>query len=438
MAKKNDIYQRAGWSGTPQMMGFINKGNEVDQNFPRIAAYMIRVDASVRTAVQAKDQALLSVDWAWESSRPGDPEADALADFANVVWDSMDESWESALAGGLSKYTDYGFAYSEIVYTPPTTEFPYIGLKSLAHCEQTAHYRWLIAPDGRTLEGVEQLPNIGYSNSTGSVIPKDKLFVLTFGKEGSDFNGLGLLRSCFEDFEEKHHARDLRKIAAERWALPIPVIKSDLAAAQAAGITQAQHAENVRLAQQSAEDMIADRQSWLSASEGVTIEKWNLDTFNPAALDSVINSCDENIARLYLVQWILFSGAGGSLAMAEALIKEFNKSLTNILEYIAGQARDQIISRLVNLNFGDVSREKLPYLKFTEVIADPLTNLVMSAGLSTLISTGVVEVDESLKNSVRFTLGLPEIDSVPEGEVIAEGLETEPAIEDTEAEPTGE
>jgi hypothetical protein len=279
----------------------------------------------------------------------------------------------------------------------------------LAHCEQTAHYRWLIDTDGRTLLGVEQLPNFTGQGNGGSIIPKDKLFILTFDQEGADFNGLGLLRSCWEDFEEKHHARDLRKIAAERWALPIPVIKSDLAAAQAVGISQPQHAENVRLAQQSAQDMIADRQSWLSASEGVTIEKWNTETFDPSALNTIIQACEENIARMYLVQWVLFSGSGGSLAMAEALTAEFNKSLTNVLQYISGAARDQILSRLVSLNFGSVPRAKMPYLKFSEVDPTPLVQLIMGAGLGGLISNGTLEVDDSLKNAVRFSLGLPEV-----------------------------
>lgn len=114
--------------------------------------------------------------------------------------------------------------------------------------------------------------------------------------------------------------------------------------------------------------------------------------------------------------------------MAEALTKEFNKSLTNILEYISSQARDQVLSRLITLNFGEVPKEKLPYLKFSEINPSPLVQLIQSAGLATLIGTGALVADETLQNATRFALGLPELESIGETEV----------IEDTMAQPKAE
>jgi hypothetical protein len=365
--KRRNLFVRQGWSGTPSYMGFINRGNEIDADFPRIAGDMVRTVAPIRQAVNLKNQALLSVDWWFETpeGRENDPEAVALKDFAQFVWDGLDRDWQSILANNLCSYMDVGFAYSEIVFRPPTEEFPYVTIANLAPCEQEAHYRWLTTPDGRTLLGIEQQANtLSASSGTGNVIPASKAFLLVFDQQGADFNGRGLLRSCYEDYEEWCHARDQRKVAAQRWAQPVVLIKADKGAADAIGTTPAQFEQNVANAQASADAMIAGDQTWLTESEGVTFSKWNTETFDPAALNTVIQACEENVARLYLAQWLLFAGNGGSLAMAEALIAEFNKSLRNHCLYIAGQVRDQLIARLVQINFGEVAKAKLPVLRF--------------------------------------------------------------------------
>lgn len=364
------LYIRQGWSGTPNYQGFISRGNEIDQNFPQIANDMVRGVAAVRSAVALKNQALLAVEWEFRPPEglENDPEAVALCNWVKKVWGGMDRDWQACLANNLSSYMDVGFAYSEIVWSPPTEDFPYVGLKDLAPCEQSAHFRWLTTKDGRTLLGVEQTPSLLAGSETGTSIPASKLFLLTFDQQGSDFNGRGLLRSCYEDYEELTHARDQRKVAAQRWAQPIVIIETDWdKTTNGSGSVQpAQFEENIISAQESADAMIAGDQSWMTQSEGIKFTKWNTETFDPSALNTVIKSCEENIARIYLAQWLLFAGDGGSLAMAEALIKEFNKSLKNHCMYIASQVRDQLVQRLVQINFGtSIHKSKLPIFKFT-------------------------------------------------------------------------
>ena len=186
------------------------------KNWVLEAESMLSSDPIVRRSWTMLRQTLLSASWRFESANVGDPVCDELARFANECYGfdgysgQMSLSWEQQLSY-LWEFVPLGYRYAEEVYRvgPDANGKIKVWLDRYADREPSAHQKWL-SRDGQQLDGV-------YQDMVGKIVPEpipsNKMILLTLNKTGSNFEGVGMLRSCWWWWRTKQRVSNMMLVA---------------------------------------------------------------------------------------------------------------------------------------------------------------------------------------------------------------------------------
>ncbi len=393
-------------------------------NWIREAEDMLQTDPVVRRSWHMLRQTLLSATWRFQPGVENDPVADELARFANECFGfdgysgQMSVSFEEQLSY-LWEFVPFGYRYAEEVYKigPDSKGKIKVWLDYYADREPSAHNRWLSA-DGQHLDGV--LQNVVGYTYTPEPIPANKLLLLTLNRTGSNFEGIGMLRSVWWWWRTKQRVSNLMCVGLERWAVPTPKVKVDRSQAEQQGLTDADLSAMIDDAAEQAQAFLATEQSYLVESPVIQFDSYGTtpNLYSQGPLD-IIKECDNQISQAFLAQ---FANLGisdtGSRSVGEVHLSVFRRAAINLCDIVASQISGcdrrggGTIGRLIRWNFGYVDPSKLPRLVHTGLDTDDLAeSLGMLPGL---VQSGLLTPDNELERAIRERLGAGDLPEVAE------------------------
>ncbi len=384
------------------------------------AESMLSSDPIVRRSWTMLRQTLLSASWRFESANVGDPVCDELARFANECYGfdgysgQMSLSWEQQLSY-LWEFVPLGYRYAEEVYRvgPDANGKIKVWLDRYADREPSAHQKWL-SRDGQQLDGV-------YQDMVGKIVPEpipsNKMILLTLNKTGSNFEGVGMLRSCWWWWRTKQRVSNMMLVGLDRWAVPTPKVTVDRSVAEQQGYTQSDIEAMIDEAEAQAQNFLSSEQSYLVESSAVKFDNYSVmpNLYSQGPID-IITKCDSQIAAAFLAQFAdLGNTETGARSVGEIHLSVFRRAAINLCDLISGVVSGPdrraagTIGRLIQWNYGPMDPSKLPRLTHLGLDTDDLAE---SMGmLPGLVQSGLLTPDDELERALRQRLGagdLPE------------------------------
>lgn len=392
--QKADPEQRnteIGRSGVLIMNGFII-GEEYDQDLVgRTGAkkfdQMRRSDSSIQAGLKALKLPILASQW----------EVQVPEDEDNALGLEKKEFIEKNLFKNLNfKYVlrealtclEFGFSIFEKTYkmTDGKVELDKFGFR-----KQYSIYRWNMG-DGQP--GIQQyLLSGGFRN-----IPDYKVTLFSPEKEGDNYAGISVLRSCYKDWYMKDLLVKINAMSHERHGIGIPKITMK-------GTVSPDETKNMR---EFARNMRAGEESYVETTENLDVEILDMKASSRQDILPSIEFHTKQIFQSILAQFLQLSqsssgGGTGSKALSEDMSKLFMRSLEYLSDYVAYVFNEDVIKDLIELNWGVGSAcPKLVHEKVGDeniaLVADAYSKYAQAGALTNTLAT---------EKFIRSTIGLP-------------------------------
>jgi len=332
------------------------------------------------------------------SEKDGEVESvdDEIAEFVRkALFDKID--FEQFLFEALS-FIRHGFSVFEKVHTIDNDG---IRLKKLAFRKQKTIYQWQ-TESGEP--GVQQYvydapkdwPNKG---KTYLSIPANKLVILSFRKEGDNYEGMSLLRPIAKNRYIKDQLEKFETVKHERQGVGIPIAYMGEWASETDKASMLEIVTNVR----------ANETSWIvmpgAKTTGWLFEFADMKSGQDSWLAEAIKRHNTAITDIMLGLFMKLWGEGktGSYWMAESQIQFFILGLEAIAKQICSVVNKYVIKELVDMNF---ETEHYPSLSYWEIGTVNTNEIVTSA--TALVGAWLLTPDETLEQYMRKILDLPE------------------------------
>lgn len=296
-----------------------------------------------------------------------------------------------------------------------------IALLDVAPRIQSSIERWKLS-DGRF--GITQ--NILNDNNTKNgmfikrEIPAGKLAIFTMDKEGDDVTGRSLLRSSYIHWRMKTDIYRIQAVGIERFSLGVPV----------GTLPEGVGAEEKEAFEEAIQNIYTNEQQYLLLPhEGYKFELVvPNNSGNASYIQEFIDHHDRRILLSVLAEFLdLGATGGGSYALSEDQSSFFLKYVEQLAVYVAEQINKQIIKKLVDYNYDNVSE----YPKFVFSSLGELDYDEMSQVIERLTNTGYMnKEDVRIMQFVRRLFKLPEL--TEDEEVEMKARQKEPTEEPTE------
>jgi SPP1 gp7 family putative phage head morphogenesis protein len=352
---------------------------------------MRRGDSRVKMVLSAVKNPIRSASYQW------DCENQEHADFLNFIFFSPEnmETWRLKINEFLS-CVDFGHTVFEKVHKLV------LGHKAWGDF-YTVDLGW-ISPktitEWNTDKQTGKLLNIrqrAMGDLTRNVlVPSEFLSVVTVDQEGSNFEGISMLRPCFGAWKRKDVYLKLMAIGVEKSAIKPPVVEVPAAAQGTVQYTNLINALELYSSHQC---------NYLTKPEG-----WKIDfldsNFDPDKIKSAIQFENQEMAFAFLANFLELGATGsGSYALSNDLSDFFLGGLTYLADGIC-EALNKIGRELIILKFGE--QEIYPALKASGIkdkAGQEFGNLLKS------LSDGrYIIPDDKLEANIRKRIGLPEAD----------------------------
>lgn len=391
-----NIDKTLGDSGTRRFSGFLLEEPNVqwrDEQRINNVEEMRRADGTVKAVLNAMKAPILSVDWDIEG------QDDTIVQFVKENLFGMRRTWRDFMREALT-YMDFGFYVFELIFEKKGRNFNLVDLEPrIPH----SIYRWKAEIDGKLVPGITQIlqtndSKVVEANGSQASIPMEKLLVLTNDKEGDDITGQSILRAAWKHYKMKDVLERVQAIAAERYGVGIPVITLPKEYGEA----------EKRLAEEMAKNLKSNEKSYIVLPS----EEWKFiiatPTGNPQgqSIESAIKHHGNSILISTLATFLsLGTNDTGSLALSRDQSSFYLKHVEDKCAYFAEQMTEQVIRRLVYVNFGP--NAEVPKLKFAPLGDIDFT--AMSGTLKTLIEASLIDPSPKMKQFVSKVFKLPEV-----------------------------
>lgn len=385
----NEMKTIYGDSGTQRWSGFFyEEPNALMRDQKRVDTMeeMRRTDGTVKAALNAIKTPILATDWRIEGE---DPE---VVEFVEEQLFHMKRSWKDFLREALG-FFDFGHYAFEIIWD--INKDNRIVVSDLAPRIPRSIFRWKLANGN---PGITQIIRTDDFKHATAEIPMQKLLVLTNDKEGDDITGQSILRAAYKHYRFKDTLYRIQGIAAERHGVGIPVIKMPTGFGEADKAKANEFARNVR----------SNEQGFLVLPS----KEWEVDILTPSGNtqgDAIKEAISHHNSMILMTIMATFLGLGqdgtGSYALAKDLSSFFLKHVEDKCNYLAEQITDQVIKRIVRMNFGE--DVEVPNLRFS-----PLGDIdfkELSEVLVALSAAGLIKSDGHMMQFIHKTFKLPEM-----------------------------
>ncbi|MFC3504819.1 DUF935 family protein [Micromonospora krabiensis] len=250
----------------------------------------------------------------------------------------------------------------------------------------------------RTIEKVDVAADGGlisitqYSAKTGDrarPIPVDRLVAYVLEREGGNWLGRSVLRSCYKNWLIKDRLLRVQAQTIERNGMGVPLY------------TGAENEADLTKGAQMAQAWRAGQSAGSAIPYGAKMELLGVTGELPDA-DKPIRYHDEQIARAVLAHFLNLGTQTGSWALGTTFADFFTLSLQTLAQQVADVATQHIVEDLVDLNFGE--DEPAPRVVFDEIGS---RQAATAQALKMLADAGILLPDRSLEEAARQAYGLP-------------------------------
>lgn len=388
----------------------------------------------------------------------------ALKNMPGMTWDNFTRQ---ALVGAST----YGFAVFEPVYETPEHEANIIEFETGGENSETLQilapykiaprlqktiYRFLIDELGELL-GIQQLTYKGTmahdeviesgdsqtafgQGNTGTqkyiTIPIERLFMLTFDQDGSNYRGESILRTAYKHWYYKDNYMRILSIGLERHMVGVPyaILRQGISPIEQSRIIAA-----LRTLRSHEKGYIVVNEAQLASGGNLSMPVLGfLDMPTLGANGKLANDAiamqDRQMVLSILADFLsLGSGMGGnSNVMHRDKTSYFFLALSGYANMFLDALKGQIIKQFVDLNWPGVNRYPTPSLLGLET-KDPFG---FANSVAQLITAGALRSqDPEIEQAVREALGLPLLPVNDEGDPT---YDTDDDDENGENEPDGD
>ena len=238
-----------------------------------------------------------------------------------------------------------------------------------------------------------------WQNTQEQPIAANRLLWYVHEREGANYAGVSMLRSCYTPWILKHETMRVHATSIRRFGMGVPSVSAP------PGGTPGQIEEARRLAA----GMRAGDQAGAGMPDGFKFELTGLTGSVPDAV-GFLGYLDQQMTASALAQIVeLGHGTYGSRALGESFLDLFLLSLQAVADRIGdtttwGDPTMPGVARsLVEYNWGE--GEAIPRVVATDV-GD--RHEITALAISTLVTSGALQADESIDAFIREAWGLPE------------------------------
>lgn len=388
----NSLMREIGDTGTVVYSGYLSL---VDYNQDLTGTRRIRKydemrlsDSTVRLGLAAVKYPILATQWFIKSPQDSGEDDEATKFVRAQLLENPLFTWNSYLRQILT-FCDYGNAIFEKVFIKlPDGK---IGWRKFAPRLSKTILRWTMK-DGVT-PGIEQLvPTMGSFE-----IPDWKLTKFILDQEGSNYEGISLLRSAYKNYFFKDLYYKIDSIATEKQGLGIPILTTPPNAKP----------EDVAKAEEIVKNMRVNEMSYARLPQGFKIEMMDMKGNQIKNVETMIMHHDRGIAKAFLAQFLEIGSQGSSGAYSAS--QDQSDLFYMGIEHIAALPREIVnrdIRDLVDINFGPQAEGKYPTIEHGSV--RNVDSQKFATALNQLASGQILIPDDELEEKVRATLDLPE------------------------------
>lgn len=399
--EKATATEERGVSGTLIFQGIITS-EEYNRTLTGVSGYktydvMRRSDSTVRQALQIVKLPLLSASRKIEPARDKDgtvtPKAQKYADFIeDQLFHKID--FDQFMKEGLGCF-DFGFSVFEKVYKVDKFEgATIIGLEKLASRKQITITNWQ-TEDG--YEGVTQKTGAGDIAS----IPRVKLVIFTYDKEGDNYEGISLLRSIYKDWDIKDNLVLVNAMALEKHGMGMPIVRER--------DNETASAEDQAAAEEVLTNVRANESAFMKIPKTMEVEMLDMKGSTTKEIIPTLNYHDGRIMAGVLARFMELGGSAGtgSQSLSQDLSSIFMKAEETAAKQFAAVVNNDIIKQLIDLNFSDGESVGYPTLSFNDIADDD--TVALSTSLSNLTNAGLITADADIEDDLRIRYNLPEM-----------------------------
>jgi hypothetical protein len=253
-----------------------------------------------------------------------------------------------------------------------------------------------VASDGGLIS-IEQWGNPD-GRKTTPVIPVDRLVAYVNEREGGNWLGESLLRSCYKNWLLKDRLIRVQAQTVERNGMGVPLYKA------------AENEAELETGRRLAQSWRSGDAAGASVAFGADLVLRGVEGELPDA-EPAIRYHDEQIARGVLAHFLNLGTQTGSWALGSTFADFFTLSLQAVAQEVADVVNQHVIEDLVDLNWGE--DEPAPKIVFDEIGSQ---HQLTAEAIKALIEAGALTPDEAVEAQVRNAYSLPPAAPKPEGE----------------------
>ena len=405
--KKPKDSEEIGATGTTFFSGSLseNEYNTDLRGAKAIAVYdkMRRSDSRVKATLLACMLPIRAADWSITPGSEDKRDEEIAQELELNLFTGMSITWDSFLYHALLMLV-YGWFAFEKVWAVEGGQYRW---QKLAPRMPSTLYQWDLDETG----GLKGIIQFVMKNGKYDFIPisAEKLLVFTNDKEGSNFEGISVLRSSYQNWYYKSNLYRIDGIAAERHALGIPFFK---------------HPADAKKDDKDRIDAIGQRlyaheQAYIRLAEGYEFKVEGLSGTIKDILPSIEHH-NREIAGSILADFLaLGSGQTGSWALSTDKSSFFLMALESVINNICDTFNRYAVKQWVDYNYDSVEQ----YPELTASSLERRNIAEYSKAVTDLVTAGVLVTDPNIEDTLRDLLKLPPKAEVKQSEKIFQGAE---------------
>lgn len=371
------------------------------RNRAEVYDQMRRSDHQIHMCLTAVKSPILSATWEIQPGDPDDPQAMQDKELVeHILFHDMEHSWKHKLREILT-FLDFGHSVFEItdkIVVGHKKFGTFNGIRSLGWRSPRTIERWNLNPEDGTLKSVSQY---AFGDLQKFVdIPAEYLLVFSHQMEGSNYEGISALRHCYGPWLRKDNYLKLNAIGIERFAIPTPIAE----------------VPDIALNNEQYNNLIASLNAYATNTANyLTYPKgWLVDlktnTYDPSKVEASIDAEDRRISKAFLTNFLELGmgSSGGAYALSNDLSDFMLGSLVHIASMIEDVINQQLIPRIIQLNYGP--REVYPKLAASGI--DERAGKDLAMALKNLVDSAIIIPDDPMEEQIRkrFKLSPPSKD----------------------------
>lgn len=318
---------------------------------------MRRSDAQVVMCLLAVKNPIKSATWeivpgCMEGQQPSE---EAIADaklIEHILMRDSDKPFKKFLSEALT-FVDFGHSIFELTHKV-VIDHPvfgtYNGIASLGFRSQRTIDQWNVNKDTGKLASIRQIAEGDLYRDV--LIPDEFLLTFSLNQEGSNYEGISMLRPCYGPWLRKDLYLKLNAIGIEKSAVGTPT--AEIPTGKESGTEK----DNIIDA---LEKYTSHESNYLLYPAGWKIELHN-NSYDPSKVEESIDKEDKRMAKAFLANFLeLGMSGGGAYALSNDLSDFMLSGLDHVADEIAGTINMDLIPSLIRMNRGP--RDFYPVLK---------------------------------------------------------------------------